>query len=111
MTLRSHPVLYCEIRSIQCLLGLDCLRACVEYDIFIYLLRVLYRIVQKSGRLKEPLEQLKLRIQLFEFEMAIPGCLSALPIRELLRQLEDAQYIYPIQRREINFSVFNECSF
>ncbi len=107
MTVRNHPVLYCEIRSTQCLLGLDCLRACVEYDIFIYLLRILYRIVQKSGRLKEPIEQLKLRIQLFEFEMAIPGCLSALPIDELLRQLEDAQYIYPIQRREINFPVFN----
>ena len=107
MTHRSHPVLCCEIKSIECLLGLDCLSACVEYDIFIYLLRILYRIVQKSGRLKEPIEQLKLRIQLFEFEMAIPGCLSALPIRELLRQLEDAQYIYPIRRYEIDFPVFN----
>ncbi len=107
MTVRSHPVLCCEIKSIHCLLGLDCLSTCMEYDVFLYLLRVLYRIVQKSGRLKEPVEQLKLRIQLFEFEMAIPGCLSALPIHELLRQLEDAQYIYPIRWREIDFPVFD----
>lgn len=84
-------------------LGLRGLESHVDYGTYLYLLRFLYRIVFKSIEMKENKRQLQRRIKKFEAESGLPGFLSAMNIDELLEQLEDAQYFYPIQKNEVSF--------
>lgn len=93
-------------KSHELCLGLEGLRNHVDHDVFVYLVKSLYRIILHSGRLKETQTKLKNRISTFEKESLIPGILSALPLEQLLIQLEDAQYAYPIHSREIAFPKF-----
>ena len=96
-----------EINQSAILLGIKGLEAHVEYDTLIYILRSLYYIVCKSTQLKENKYQLQRRIEHFEEQSNLPGFLSAIPIEQLLEQLEDAQYLYPIRRREMTFPTFH----
>jgi hypothetical protein len=73
----------------------------------LYILRYLYNLVLKSKKLGFSKEHLQRQIQKFEEQSKIPGFLSALPIDELLTQLEDAQFFYPIRKREVNFPIFH----
>lgn len=90
----------------ELLLGLEGLVNHVDHDVFVYLVKSLYRIVLYSGNLKETQTQLKKRITTFEKESLIPGFLSALSLNQLLIQLEDVQYAYPIHSKEITFPKF-----
>lgn len=87
--------------------GLNNLEEYVGYDMMLYILRYLYNLVLKSKKLGFSKEHLQRQIQKFEEQSKIPGFLSALPIDELLTQLEDAQFFYPIRKREVNFPIFH----
>lgn len=91
----------------QLLPGLHGLEQYLEYDTFVYVLRSLYRIVFKSKTFNENKPQLQRRIQRFEEQSNLPGFLSAIPIEALLIQLEDAQYFYPIRRRDTALPTFH----
>jgi|GEM_PF-2890197 hypothetical protein len=79
----------------------------VGQETFLYILRSLYRIIFKSSALKEGRDQLHRRIRGFERQSNLPECLSTIPVNELLVQLEDAQYFYPVQRQEVTLPTFH----
>ncbi|PIQ43233.1 MAG: hypothetical protein COV52_01830 [Gammaproteobacteria bacterium CG11_big_fil_rev_8_21_14_0_20_46_22] len=87
--------------------GLKGLESYTGHDTFVYVLRSLYSLVFKSKELGENKLQLQRRIRNFEEKNNLPGFLSAASIDELLEELEDAQYFYPIRRREVNFPTFH----
>lgn len=87
--------------------GLEGLERYVDHDLMVYILRSLYRSVFKSRALGENKHQLLTRVKKFEEECHLPGFLSSMPVGELLAELEDAQYYYPIQKREVNFPKFH----
>ena len=89
------------------LLGLRGLESYVEPDTFLYLLRTVYNIIFKSSQLAESKEQLRQRIIGFEKDSALPGFMSAISIEQLLAELEDAQYFYPLRGREIELPTFH----
>ena len=89
-----------------CKRGLDALERRVDYYTYVYILRTLYALVFRSFNLEETKAQLKLRIKLFEKNSHLPSILSLLPMQTLLRQLDDAQYIYPLCGFEITLPVF-----
>ena len=78
------------------LFGIKGLANTVDYDVLIYILKSVYRLVLHSSQLKESRIDLKRRIQQFERDSLIPAFLSSLPLDQLIEQLEDAQYYYPI---------------
>jgi len=98
---KRHP---CKMRV--CERGLDALERRVDYHTYVYILRALYGLVFRSFNLKETKGQLKLRIKRFESRSRLPCLLSILPVQTLLRQLDDAQYIYPLCDFEITLPVF-----
>ncbi len=79
----------------------------IEHETFVYILRSLYRIVVKSGRLKENRPELHKRIKQFEKDSSLPSVISTIPTDKLLSELEDAQYFYPLLRREITLPKFH----
>lgn len=87
--------------------GLSALEAYVDRDTYVYLLRWLYRIIIHSGRLSENKLKLKKRIRRFERQSNLPRFLSAMPVCELLMQLEDEQYFYPIRKNEVTLPIFH----
>jgi len=87
--------------------GLNALEDYVGYDMMVYILRSLYQLVFKSKELGHNKKQLHRAIKKFEEQASLPGFLSAMPIDGLLIQLEDAQFFYPIRKREVNFPVFH----
>ncbi len=89
------------------LMGLPGLASYVEQDTLIYIIRSMYRIIFKSSRLRESKEQLHKRIFQFEQESGLPGFLSAIPVEQLLKQLDDAQYFYPIRSDEVSLPTFH----
>ena len=90
----------------QQLFGVKGLASAVEYDVLVYILKFVYRLVLESDQRKESGSRLKRRIQRFEKDSLIPGFLSALPLDQLIEQLEDAQYYYPIYSRDITLPRF-----
>ncbi len=92
---------------IKILPGLEGLENYVDYDEFVYILRAIYRIIFRSGQLKESKEELAKRIARFEKQANLPEFLSSTPLEKLLEQLEDAQYYYSIYRREQKFPTFH----
>jgi hypothetical protein len=91
----------------KAILGLRGLENIFDRAVIIYIIRSLYIIIFRSKRKKETKAQLHKRIQQFEEDSKIPGLLSVVPIEQLLMELEDAQYIYPIYRREIELPTFH----
>lgn len=87
--------------------GLKELESYIEQDTYIYVLRFLYHLIFKSKELGENKLQLQRRIQKFEEQCNLPGFLSAAPIDKLLEELEDAQYFYPVRKREVTFPTFH----
>jgi len=87
--------------------GLEGLAAYVDHDMMLYLLRQLYKMVFRSQEEGENKQELYRRIKFFEEEANIPGFLSAMPVDKLLEELEDAQFYYPIGKREVNFPIFH----
>lgn len=96
-----------EIERSLIALGLKGLEAYVDHDTTVYILRTLYNIVQTSANNKEDKLVLKSRIKHFEEESNLPAFLTTIPIEQLLEELEDAQYFYPIRRREMEFPTFH----
>jgi len=86
--------------------GLKGLELYVDHDMMVYILRSLYRLVFQSKELGYNKQQLHQAITKFEKQSNLPGFLSAMSIDDLLRQLEDAQFFYPIRKREVNFPAF-----
>ncbi len=89
------------------LIGLKALESHVDPETFVYILRSVYGIVFKSNELNENKEQLQRRIRNFETESNLPGFMSALPVKKLLVELEDAQFFYPVRCREITLPIFH----
>ena len=87
--------------------GLNNLEEYVGYDMMLYILRYLYGLVLKSRKFGYDKQHLQLQIQKFEEQSKLPGFLSAMPIDELLAQLEDAQFFYPIRKHEVSFPKFH----
>lgn len=87
--------------------GLKKLEQLFDLDTYIYILRSLYKLIFTSKQLKENKRQLQNRIRQFEQQSNLPCFLSTMPIEQLLTQLEDAQYFYPIRRREITLPTFH----
>jgi len=95
------------LRRIGGSLRLKALESHVDPETFVYILRSVYGIVFKSSELNENKEQLQRRIRNFETQSNLPGFMSALPIKEFLAQLEDAQFFYPVRRREVTLPTFH----
>lgn len=87
--------------------GLNRLENYLPYHDFIYVLHKLYKIVLASAKKKEDKITLKTRIRRFEEQSNLPGFLSIMPIEQILAELEDAQYRFPLRKREINFPTFH----
>ena len=88
-------------------LGLAAVEAELDGDTYIYVLRALYRIVLKSKSRQENSRQLQRRIKKFEEDSAFPGYLSSISIDRFLEELQDAQYLYPVRRKEIILPSFH----
>lgn len=93
-------------KKTNCLLGLKALESYVDPETFVYILRSIYRIVFTARDFKENKAQLRRRILEFETQSNLPGFMSALPVEELLAELEDAQFLYPISRKEVTLPTF-----
>ncbi len=89
------------------MLGLSALAEQCDHDMMVYIIRSLYMEIFKAKKRKETKAQLKRRIIKFEKDCLLPGYLSAMPIEQLLLELEDAQYYYPVRKREISFPTFH----
>jgi hypothetical protein len=94
-------------KAIKITPGLKSLESCIEPDTFIYILRSLYHLIFTSKKFRENKQQLQRRICEFEEQSGLPGFLSAAPIDALLKELEDAQFFYPVRRREVTFPTFH----
>ena len=103
----SHKKDQSNSASHNMILGLDGLEILFDRGIIIYIIRSLYIIIFESKHKKETKEQLQKRIEQFEIDSKIPALLSALSIEELLIQLEDAQYRYPIHHHDIELPTFD----
>ena len=86
--------------------GFNALEPYVDYDVFLYLLRAVCELIQHAGRRQFSQRRLYARLKQFETDSQLPGLLTGIPFHELLRQLEDAQYRYPLSRYELHFSKF-----
>lgn len=78
----------------------------IDYDSFLYILRKLYRVVLKAKKDNLNAKGLQRRIRLFEKQSNIPDYLSSMPVNELIEQLEDMQYLYPLWSREVTLPRF-----
>lgn len=87
--------------------GFSNLEGYVGYDVMLYILRFLYNLVFRAKKYGYNKQYLINQIEKFEKQSRLPGFLSSLPIDELLIQLEDAQFFYPIRKNEVTFPVFH----
>lgn len=94
-------------KKFDALLGLKGLESHVDQETFVYILRSVYGIVFRSSELNENKEQLKRRIRKFEEQSNLPGFMSTVSVKDLLTELEDAQYFYPVRRREVTLPTFH----
>jgi len=94
-------------KTMPLVLGLKGLASECDHDMMVYVLRSLYHEIFKAKKRKETKEQLYRRIVKFEKDCLLPGYLSAMPVDQLLAELEDAQYFYPIRKHEIDLPKFH----
>lgn len=105
--MNTHTVIDQSDKKPTHLLGLKALESHVDSDTFIYILRSVYCIVFTASGLNENKEQLRRRIREFETQSNLPGFMSALLVNELLAELENAQFFYPVRRREVTLPTFH----
>ncbi|MBX9706088.1 MAG: hypothetical protein K2Q14_04785 [Gammaproteobacteria bacterium] len=88
--------------------NIDDLVSYMDYDAFIYMLKELYRLVFTAKRTRQSASDLQATVRQFEEHADLPPFLSVMPVNELIDQLDDLQYFYPIVSREINLPRFNK---
>lgn len=87
--------------------GLNKLEMLFDRGVIIYIIRSLYIIIFESKHKNETKEDLQQHIKQFEIDSKIPALLSCIPIEELLIELENAQYRYPIHNYDIELPTFD----
>ncbi|MCP4473005.1 MAG: hypothetical protein GY821_00225 [Gammaproteobacteria bacterium] len=86
--------------------GLSRMEQWLAFDDYLWVLRQLFGIVLSLRHHPNAVRQLRGRLRQFEKSCLLPRYLSMLPLKQLLVELEDAQYLYPISSREIIFPPF-----